>query len=166
MASTGIQILLDMLVSAGVDTIFGNPGSTELPLNDALVDDQRFRYILGLQEVPVMSMADGYSMAGNQLGVVNLHICPGIGNAMGMLYNAYREGTPLLVTAGQQDRRLSFDEPILGGDMLAVTKPWTKCGIEVDRIEDLPMAIKRCIQAALTPPVSYTHLKLPTTPYV
>ena len=161
MASTGIQILLDMLVSAGVDTIFGNPGATELPLNDALVDDQRFRYILGLQEVPVMSMADGYSMAGNQLGVVNLHICPGLGNAMGMRYNAYREGTPLLVTAGQQDRRLSLDEPILGGDMLAVTKPWTKCGIEVDRIEDLPMAIKRCIQAALTPPTGPVFLSLP-----
>ena len=87
MASTGIQLFLDMLAAAGVDTIFGNPGSTELPLNDALVDDQRFRYILGLQEVPVMSMADGYSMAGNRLGVVNLHICPGLGNAMGMLYN-------------------------------------------------------------------------------
>ena len=161
MASTGIQLFLDMLAAAGVDTIFGNPGSTELPLNDALVDDQRFRYILGLQEVPVMSMADGSSMAGNRLGVVNLHICPGLGNAMGMLYNAYREGTPLLVTVGQQDRRLSFDEPILGGDMLAVTKPWTKCGIEVNRIQDLPMAIKRCIQAALTPPTGPVFLSLP-----
>ena len=161
MASTGVHILLDMLAAAGVDTIFGNPGSTELPLNDALVGDRRFRYILGLQEVPVVSMADGYSMAGGRLGVVNLHICPGLGNAMGMLYNAYREGTPLLVTAGQQDRRLSLDEPILGGDMLAVTKPWTKCGIEVNRIEDLPIAIKRAIQAALTPPTGPVFLSLP-----
>ena len=79
-----------------------------MPLIDALVDDERIEYILGLQEVPVMAMADGYAMASGGSGVVNLHICCGLGNAMGMLYNAYREGTPLLVTAGQQDRRLTI----------------------------------------------------------
>ena len=94
-----------MLAEFGVRNIFGNPGTTELPLNDALVSDARFQYILGLQEVPVMAMADGFAMASRSLGVVNLHISCGLGNAMGMLYNAYREGTPLLVTAGQQDRR-------------------------------------------------------------
>src|SRR5688500_14597556 len=106
MAISGIHALLEMLAAAGVRYIFGNPGSTELPLNDALFGDDRFRYVLGLQEVPVMSMADGYAMASRQLAVVNLHISCGLGNAMGMLYNAYREGTPLLVTVGQQDRRL------------------------------------------------------------
>ena len=73
-----------------------------------------------------MAMADGYAMASRSLGVVNLHISCGLGNAMGMLYNAFREGTPLLVTAGQQDRRLKFAEPILYGDMVAVARPWTK----------------------------------------
>ena len=97
-----------MLADAGVPYLFGNPGTTELPLNDALVDEPRIHYILGLQEVPVMAMADGYAMASRTLGVVNLHISCGLGNAMGMLYNAFREGTPLLVTAGQQDRRLKF----------------------------------------------------------
>ena len=115
---SGIEAFIEMLSQFGVRYIFGNPGTTELPLNDALITDQRIRYILGLQEVPVMAMADGYSMASGQLGVVNLHISCGLGNAMGMLYNAYREGTPLLVTAGQQDRRLAFEEPILGGDMV------------------------------------------------
>ena len=113
MSSTGIQAFLDLLAEFGVQYIFGNPGSTELPLNDAMVTDRRIQYILGLQEVPVMAMADGYSMASRSLGVVNLHISCGLGNSMGMLYNAFREGTPLLVTAGQQDRRLLFEEPIL-----------------------------------------------------
>src|SRR5262249_48284998 len=117
MAITGIEAFLTLLADSGVDTLFGNPGTTELPLYAALVDRQRIRCIVGLQEVPVMAMADGYAMASRGLGVVNLHISCGLGNAMGMLYNAYREGTPLLVTAGQQDRRLKFQEPILWGDM-------------------------------------------------
>jgi benzoylformate decarboxylase len=143
MAKTGVHAFLDLLATAGVDTLFGNPGTTELPLSDALVDDARFRYILGLQEVPVMAMADGYAMASRRLGVVNLHISCGLGNAMGMLYNAHREGTPLLVTAGQQDRRLKFQEPILWGDMVSVARPWTKWAVEVDRVEDLPAAVRR-----------------------
>ena len=105
-----------------------------MPLNDALVTDRRFQYILGLQEVPVMAMADGFAMASGGLGVVNLHISCGLGNAMGMLYNAFREGTPLLVTAGQQDRRLMFEEPILYGQMVEVTRPWTKWSCEVQRV--------------------------------
>src|SRR6186997_2624392 len=118
MAVTGAQAFLSMLADAGVEYLFGNPGTTELPLNDALCSDTRLKYILGLQEIPVMAMADGYAMASGKLGVVNLHISCGLGNAMGMLYNAYREGTPLLVTAGQQDRRLMFEEPILWGQMV------------------------------------------------
>jgi benzoylformate decarboxylase len=126
-----------------------------------LVDDQRFQYILGLQEVPVMAMADGFSMASRQLGVVNVHISCGLGNAMGMLYNAYREGTPLLVTAGQQDRRLKFEEPILWGEMTAVAKPWTKWSVEVDRVQDLPLALRRAVQTALTPPTGPVFMSLP-----
>ena len=137
MRTTGIEAFLHMLAEAGVRYVFGNPGTTELPLNDALVSDRRIQYILGLQEVPVMAMADGYAMASRSLGVVNLHISCGLGNAMGMLYNAFREGTPLLVTAGQQDRRLKFQEPILYGDMVAVARPWTKWAVEVERVEDL-----------------------------
>ena len=161
MSKTGIDLFLDLLSDHGVKYIFGNPGSTELPLNDALTRDARLKYILGLQEVPVMAMADGYSMASGSLGVVNLHVCPGLGNAMGMLYNAFREGTPLLVTAGQQDRRLYFDEPILGGEMVEVTRPWTKWSVEVSRVEDLPAAVRRAAQIALTPPTGPVFMSLP-----
>lgn len=161
MARTGIQLFLDLLAGYGVKHLFGNPGTTEMPLNDALVGDRRFQYILGLQEVPVMAMADGYAMASGQLGVVNLHISCGLGNAMGMLYNAYREGTPLLVTAGQQDRRLMFEEPILWGQMVEVVRPWTKWACEVQRVQDMPIALRRAAQAALTPPTGPVFLSLP-----
>jgi benzoylformate decarboxylase len=161
MATTGIHVFLDLLAAYGVKHIFGNPGTTEMPLNDALVGDRRFQYVLGLQEVPVMGMADGYAMASGQLGVVNLHISCGLGNAMGMLYNAYREGTPLLVTAGQQDRRLMFEEPILWGQMVEVVRPWTKWACEVQRVEDLPQAVHRAVQAAMTPPTGPVFLSLP-----
>jgi benzoylformate decarboxylase len=161
MTISGIQAFLELLAGFNVRYIFGNPGTTELPLNDALVGDARFQYILGLQEVPVMGMADGYSMASGQLGVVNLHISCGLGHAMGILYNAYREGTPLLVTAGQQDRRLQFEEPILGGDMVSVARPWTKWSVEVNRVQDLPIALRRAAQIALTPPTGPVFLSLP-----
>jgi benzoylformate decarboxylase len=157
----GANAFLEMLAAGGVRYLFGNPGTTELPLMDALAADERIEFILGLQEVPVMSMADGYAMASGQLGVVNLHICAGLGNAMGMLYNAWREGTPLLVTAGQQDRRLRFEEPILWGDMVGVVRPWTKWAAEVERVEDLPAALRRAMQAALTPPTGPVFLSLP-----
>jgi benzoylformate decarboxylase len=161
MSISGAHVLLKMLADAGVRYLFGNPGTTELPLMDALCDEPRIRYILGLQEVPVMAMADGYAMASRHVGVVNLHTACGLGHAMGILYNAYREGTPLLVTAGQQDRRLKFEEPILVGDMVSVTRPWTKWAAEVDRVEDLPSAVRRALQCALTPPTGPVFLSIP-----
>jgi benzoylformate decarboxylase len=161
MPVSGVQAFLNMLAEAGVRYLFGNPGTTELPLMDALVDDRRIQYILGLQEVPVMAMADGYAQASRSPGVVNLHISCGLGNAMGMLYNAYRAGTPLVVTAGQQDRRLKFEEPILYSDMVQVARPWTKWAAEIDRVEDLPSALRRAMQTALMPPTGPVFLSLP-----
>lgn len=161
MQLSGSHALLQMLADAGVPYLFGNPGTTELPLMDALIDDQRVRYILGLQEVPVMAMADGFAQASRKLGVVNLHISCGLGNAMGMLYNAFRAGTPLLVTAGQQDRRLMLEEPILWGQMVEVARPWTKWAVEVNRVQDLPVALRRAMQAALTPPTGPVFLSIP-----
>ena len=157
----GAQIMLEMLASAGVRYVFGNPGSTELPLTDAMVTDNRLEYILGLQEIPVMGIAEGYAQATRQPGVVNLHISPGLGNGLGMLYNAHRSGTPLIVTAGQQDRRLRFSEPILWGEMVDVARPWTKWSAEVQRVEDIPAAIRRAIQTALMPPTGPVFLSIP-----
>ncbi len=157
----GIEAFLEILAAADVRYIFGNPGTTELPLNEALVKDTRFQYIFGLQEVPLTAMADGYAMASGGLGVVCVHICCGLGNAMGMLYNAYCEGTPLLILAGQQDRRLRLGEPVLEGDMVSVTRPWTKWSFEAQRVEDVPTVVRRAVQTALTPPTGPVFLSLP-----
>lgn len=158
---TGIEAFLEVLAAAGVRHLFGNPGTTELPLNAALSRDPRFQYIFGVQEIPVVAMADGYAMASGTLGVTNVHISCGLGNAMGMIYNAHIEGTPLLITAGQQDRRLRFAEPVLDGDLVSVARPWTKWAYEVQRVEDLPAALRRAIQIALTPPTGPVFLALP-----
>jgi benzoylformate decarboxylase len=157
----GIEALLDILASARVRYIFGNPGSTELPLSDVLARDARFQYIFGLHELPATAMADGYAMASGQVGVVCVHIACGLGNAMGMLYNAHRAGTPLLLLAGQQDRRLRWGEPVLEGDLVGVARPWTKWAVEVQRVEDVPLVVRRAVQTALTPPTGPVFLSLP-----
>src|SRR5262245_54050579 len=126
MKTTGSLALLDMLAQSGVRHIFGNPGTTELPLMDDLAADKRFQYILALQEVPVMAIADGYAQASGGLGVVNLHVSCGLGNAMGMLYNAYREGTPLLVTAGQRASRRILEGPISFARLVGLRGPGPK----------------------------------------
>src|SRR5579872_130352 len=158
---TGIEAFLDVLAAAGVTHIFGNPGTTELPLNDALARDMRFQYVFGVHEVAVLSMADGYAMASGGLGVANVHSACGLGNAMGMLYNAWCEGTPLLLTAGQQDRRLRLGEPVLEADLVSVARTWTKWAAEVPRVEDMPIAVRRAVQTALTPPTGPVFLSLP-----
>jgi benzoylformate decarboxylase len=158
---TGIDAFLELLAAAGVRHLFGNPGTTELPLNDALARDKRFQYILGLHEIPVLAMADGYALASRSLGVVNVHIGCGLGNGMGMLYNAHVEGSPLLVLAGQQDRRLRMEDPVLTADLVSVAKPWTKWACEVTRVQDLPTVVRRAVQTALTPPTGPVFLSLP-----
>ena len=157
----GIQAFLEVLVAGETRYLFGNPGSTELPLSDALATDPRLEYILSLHELPLLAMADGYAMASGRLGVACVHISGGLGNAMGMIFNAYREGTPLLIMAGQQDRRLRFQEPAMESDMVAVARPWTKWAAEVSRVEDVPAAVRRAAQVALTPPTGPVFLALP-----
>ncbi len=158
---TGIEAFLEVLHRSGVRHLFGNPGTTELPLNHALVGDERFEYLFALQEIPVVTMAGGYAMASGQVGVANVHISCGLGNAMGMLYNAHCEGTPLVLTAGHQDQRLRLGEPVLEGDIVRVARPWTKWSAEVHRVDDIPTAVRRAIQTALTPPTGPVFLALP-----
>ncbi|MFO0800142.1 MAG: thiamine pyrophosphate-binding protein [Gemmataceae bacterium] len=158
---TGVDAFLELLHGAGVTHLFGNPGTTELPLNAALARDRRVRYVLGLHECPVVAAAEGYAMAGGRLAVVNLHTSCGLGNAMGMLVNAKAAGSPLLVTAGQQDTRHLFEEPVLTGSLVDMARPLVKYAAEVGRVADLPNATRRAIQAALTPPTGPVFLSLP-----
>ncbi len=161
MSRSVAEAILELLSQYGVRYLFGNPGTTELPLVDAIDRQEAIQYILGLHEVPVVAMADGWAQASGQLGVVNVHISCGLGNAMGMLYNAYRAGTPLLLTAGQQDRRLLMEEPLLWSQMDQVARPWTKWAVEVHRAQDVLPVLRRAIQCALTPPTGPVFLSWP-----
>src|SRR5262245_58717781 len=113
---SGKRAFLDLLKQEGVDIMFGNPGTTELPLMDAFAVEHDIKYILGLQEAALMAMADGYAQASGELAVLNLHVAPGLGNAMGMLYDAMKANAPVLVTAGQQDSEYLATEPVLTAD--------------------------------------------------
>jgi benzoylformate decarboxylase len=158
---SGGQAFLEVLKQEEVRYIFGNPGSTELPLMDALAGQKEIRYFLALHEGVAISMADGYARASGKLGVVNVHISPGIGNSMGMLYNAYKAGSPLLVTAGQQDQRFALTEPVLWSDLPDVARPFVKWSYEIRRLEDLTRAIHRAAKVATSPPTGPVFISLP-----
>jgi benzoylformate decarboxylase len=158
----GKTALLELLKQEGVRVMFGNPGTTELPLMDALAAERDLRYVLALQEAPAMGMADGYAQASGQCGVVNLHAAPGLGNAMGMLYDAQKAGAPILVTAGQHEQRFNFTEPLLWADLpsgRAAVREMVGGGAAAG--QDLPRAIHRAVKTALAPPTGPVFLSLP-----
>ena len=157
----GKVALLELLKQEGVKVMFGNPGTTELPLMDAFAVEREIRYILALQEAPAMGMADGYAQASGQLACVNLHAAPGLGNAMGMLYDAQKAGSPVIVTAGQHEQGFNFTEPLLWADLPVVARPFVKWSEEVRRLSDLPRAIHRAAKTALAPPTGPVFLSLP-----
>jgi benzoylformate decarboxylase len=117
--------------------------------------------VLGLNEVVVMGMADGWAQATGKLAVCNLHAAPGLGNAMGMLYNAAKAGAPVLVTAGQQDMSIRLTEPLLWDDLATMARPLCKWSFEVNSIEELPRAVRRAAKVALTAPTGPVFLSIP-----
>src|SRR5246127_2275287 len=105
---------------------FGNPGTTELPLIDALVVNPDFRYVWGLQEATVVSMADGYAQASGKPAFVNLHTSGGLGHGMGAIMNAKIARVPMVITAGQQDLRHILADPLLAADLVQIAAPAAK----------------------------------------
>jgi benzoylformate decarboxylase len=158
---SGKRAFLELLKQEGVEILFGNPGTTELPLMDALAVENELRYVLALQEASVIGMADGYAQASGKLAVVNLHVTPGLGNAMGMLYDAQKAGSPILVTAGQHDQDFNITEPILWADLPPIARPLVKWSAEVHRLADLPRLVHRAAKTALAPPTGPVFLSLP-----
>jgi benzoylformate decarboxylase len=158
---SGKRAFLELLKQEGVEILFGNPGTTELPLMDALAVENELRYVLALQEASVIGMADGYAQASGKLAVVNLHVTPGLGNAMGMLYDAQKAGSPILVTAGQHDQDFNVTEPILWADLPPIARPLVKWSAEVHRLADLPRLVHRAAKTALAPPTGPVFLSLP-----
>ena len=158
---TGRSAFLSLLRDEGVDRLFGNPGTTELPIMHALGDEPDMGYVLGLQEGIVVAMADGYARASGRLAACNVHVAPGLGNAMGSLYNAKFWGSPVLVTAGQQEIGHGLTEPLLYDPLVPIAAPLVKWAVEAERLEDLPRIVRRAAKVALTPPTGPVFLSLP-----
>src|SRR5437899_1177625 len=158
---SGKQAFLQILKTEGVSVMFGNPGTTELPLMDGLAREPGIRYVLALQEAVAISMADAYAQAHGGLAAVNVHVSPGLGNAMGMLYDAYKAHSPLLLTAGQHDQSFTVTEPILWSDLPPVATPFVKWATEARRLEDVPRIVRRAVKTALAQPSGPVFLSLP-----
>jgi benzoylformate decarboxylase len=159
--TTGHAAFLSLLASEGIEYLFGNPGTTELAIMEALGAQSDIRYVLGLQEGIVVGMADGYARASGRLAAANVHVAPGLGNAMGSLYTAKFHGSPLLLTAGQQEQGHGLMEPLLYDSLVPIAQPMVKWAIECARIQDLPRIVRRAAKIALSPPTGPVFLSLP-----
>ncbi len=158
---TGRAAFLQLLIDEGVTHLFGNPGTTELAIMEAVPQFPQLKYVLGLQESVVLGMADGYARASNKLAAVNLHCTPGLGHAMGALYSAKFSGSPLIITAGQYEIGYGLQEPLLYEPLVPIAQPLVKWAVEVTRIQDLPRIIRRAAKIALTPPTGPVFISLP-----
>lgn len=154
------ETTFELLRRHGMTTVFGNPGSTELPmLNDFPRD---FRYVLALHEGVAVGMADGFAQASAGPAHVNLHTAPGAGNAVGAIFNAHANKSPLLITAGQQTRSLmTLQANLTNRDAVEVPRPFVKWSYEPPRAQDVPHAIARAIHQASLPPRGPAFVSIP-----
>lgn len=154
------QATLDLLRAFGIRRVFGNPGSTELPFLSDWPDD--IDYVLALQEASAVGMADGYAQATRNAGFVNLHSAAGAGNALGNIYTAHRNQTPLVITAGQQARSILPLQAFLYAERASeFPRPYVKYSVEPARPEDVPAAIARAYYTAMQPPCGPTFVSIP-----
>jgi benzoylformate decarboxylase len=158
---TGRSAFLALLKDEGITHLFGNPGTTELPIMHALKDHPELTYVMAMQESLVVAIADGFSRASGRLVACNVHVAPGLGNAMGALYNASFTGTPMILTAGQQEQGHGLMEPMLYGPLVRIAEPLVKWAIEVTRLDDLPRIVRRAAKIATTPPTGPVFISLP-----
>jgi benzoylformate decarboxylase len=154
------EITFELFRKHGMTTMFGNPGSTELPMLAEFPDD--FRYVLGLQEAVAVGMADGYAQASGGPAHVNLHTAPGVGNGMGAIFNAQANHSPLLVTAGQQVRaHITMQANLTNKDATRVVHPFVKWSFEPPRAQDVPHALARAIHTVSLAPKGPAFVSLP-----
>jgi benzoylformate decarboxylase len=158
---TPMEAMLEILRDEGVTKIFGNPGTTELPLLDALAKAPDLEYVLAVQEASAVAMADGYARATGRPAFVSLHIAAGLANGLIGLLNAKRSRTPLVVTAGQQDRRHLIEDPMLGGDLVGLAQAASKQAVEVQQARDLPVVLRRAFALAAQPPAGPVFVAIP-----
>ena len=157
----GRSAFLAILKDEGITKLFGNPGTTELPIMHALKEHSDLDFVLALQEALVVAMADGYSRASGELVAVNVHVAPGLGNAMGSIYTSKRSNTPMIITAGQQEQGHGLEEPLLYDPLVPIATPMVKWATEVTRLEDLPQIMRRAAKIATTAPTGPVFIALP-----
>jgi benzoylformate decarboxylase len=154
------EAVLALLRDFGLTTVFGNPGSTELPMFRDFPAD--FRYVLGLQESVVVALADGFAQAHGNAALVNLHSAIGVGHAHGSIFTAYRNQTPLVITTGQQARSILPFEPFLYSEQAPqLPKPYIKWSVEPARAADVPAAIARAYYVSMQPPRGPALVSIP-----
>jgi benzoylformate decarboxylase len=159
-ALTVREVVIDLMRRHGMTKVFANPGSTELPLFRDFPSD--FEYVLGLQEAVVVGMADGYAQASGNAAFINLHSAAGVGNAMGNIFTAYKNQTPLIVTAGQQARSiLPFDPFLASVRATELPQPYVKFSLEPARAEDVPLALARAYHIAMQEPKGPVFVSIP-----
>lgn len=158
---TGKGALIELLRNEGVEYVFGIPGATEIVFMDALEKCQDIKYILGLNEIVCAGMAEGYARTSGKPGFLNLHTGPGVAASMSMLFNAYKGGVPLVITAGQQDTRLLLQDPHLSGDLVGMARHFTKWSAEVLHASDIPVVIQRAFKMAQQNPTGPVFISLP-----
>jgi benzoylformate decarboxylase len=162
----GRDVLLEVLRTEGVRYVFGNPGTTELPFIDALADNNAtgpgdIHYALALQEATAVGMADGYAQATGRPAFLNLHTSAGLGNAIGNLTNAQANRTPLVVTAGQQDRRHLVADPLLSGDLVGLARAVSKWTHEVRHASELGTVLRRAFHDSASAPAGPVFVSIP-----
>ena len=158
---TGKRALVEMLVAEGVEYIFGNPGTSETPFMDALQDYPQVKFMLSLQENSAVAMADGYARASGKPTFINLHIAGGLAGGISMLYDSFKGGTPMVLTAGNSDTRALLMDPVLSGDLVEMTRQYTKWSAEIQHASEIPMAVRRAFKEAKTPPTGPVFLSFP-----
>jgi len=157
----GRRVLMDSLVAHGVRHIFGNPGTTETPLLDSLPAYPQIEYIMALHEGVAVGAASFYAQAARRAVVANLHVAPGLGNGMGSLYGALKAGSPVVVTAGQQDTRMRLTNPLLGHDLVAMAAPVTKWSVQIERADEIAPILRRAFKVATDAPQGPVFVALP-----
>ena len=157
----GRDVFMESLVAHGVRHLFGNPGTTESPLIDSLARYPAIDYVLILHEGVAIGAASYYAQACGRAGVVNLHVAPGLGNAIGMIFGALRTSSPMVVTAGQQDTRLRLRDPILGHDLVAMAAPVVKWSVQAESADEIAPIMRRAFKVAHDPPAGPVFVALP-----
>lgn len=157
----GADVFMESLVLHGVDSIFGNPGTTENSLLDRLIDYPNIQYYVALHEGVAVGAANFYAQASGKTAVANLHVAPGLGNAIGMMYGALKANAPIVVTAGQQDTRMRLSNPLLSHDLVAMAQPVTKFSAEPQSADEMGPLLRRAFKIANEPPCGPVFIALP-----